>query len=177
MSLSELINAHFAKTAASNEEAEKLAEVELFTKLASENGIDLDQLSQDQVNELWVAFKTAGDEEPEKKEEKEDDKDDKKEKAKAEFAEKKEASMKIAESDELGRLMARSFMDEVQKLASGQAPTQPRSLRRPPRSPRPPPSTSSPPRWRARRLRALATTRTRLRSESSLSSPSAPRTA
>lgn len=129
MSLSELINAHFAKTAASNEEAEKLAEVELFTKLASENGIDLDQLSQDQVNELWYAFKTAGDEEKEKEEkeeEKDDDKDDKKEKAKAEFAEKKEASMKIAESDELGRLMARSFMDEVQKLASGQAPTQPK---------------------------------------------------
>lgn len=126
MSLSDLINAHFAKTAASNEEAEKLAEVELFTKLAADNGIDLDQLSQEQVNELWVAFKTAGDEEPEKKEEKEDDKDDKKEKAKAEFAEKKEASMKIAESDELGRLMARSFMDEVQKLASGQAPTQPK---------------------------------------------------
>lgn len=125
MSLSELINAHFAKTAASNEEAEKLAEVELFTKLASENGIDLDQLSQDQVNELWYAFKTAGDEEKEK-EEKEEEKDDKKEKAKAEFAEKKEASMKIAESDELGRLMARSFMDEVQKLASGQAPTQPK---------------------------------------------------
>ena len=125
MSLSDLINAHFAKTAASNEEAEKLAEVELFTKLAADNGIDLDQLSQDQVNDLWVAFKTAGDEEPEK-EEKDDDKDDKKEKAKAEFAEKKEASMKIAESDELGRLMARSFMDEVQKLASGQPPTQPK---------------------------------------------------
>ena len=124
MSLSDLINAHFAKTAASNEEAEKLAEVELFTKLAADNGIDLDQLSQDQVNELWVAYKTAGDEEPEKKEEEEED--DKKEKAKAEFAEKKEASMKIAESDELGRLMARSFMDEVQKLASGQAPTQPK---------------------------------------------------
>lgn len=127
MSLSDLINAHFAKTAADNEEAEKLAEVELFTKLAADNGIDLDQLSQDQVNDLWYAFKTAGDEEPEKKEEKEDDdKDDKKEKAKAEFAEKKEASMKIAESDELGRLMARSFMDEVQKLASGQAPTLPK---------------------------------------------------
>ncbi len=127
MSLSELINAHFAKTAASNEEAEKLAEVELFTKLAEENGIDLDQLSQDQVNDLWYAFKTAGDEEPEKKEEeKDDDKGEKVEKAKAEFAEKKEASMKIAESDELGRLMARSFMDEVQKLASGQPPTQPK---------------------------------------------------
>lgn len=129
MSLSDLINAHFAKTAASNEEAEKLAEVELFTKLAADNGIDLDQLSQDQVNDLWYAFKTAGDEEKEKEEKeekKDDDKDDKKEKAKAEFAEKKEASMKIAESDELGRLMARSFMDEVQKLASGQAPTQPK---------------------------------------------------
>jgi len=126
MSLSELINAHFAKTAASNEEAEKLAEVELFTKLAEENGIDLDQLSQDQVNDLWYAFKTAGDEEPEKKEEEKDDKEEKVEKAKAEFAEKKEASMKIAESDELGRLMARSFMDEVQKLASGQPPTQPK---------------------------------------------------
>ena len=127
MSLSELINAHFAKTAASNEEAEKLAEVEPFTKLAEENGIDLDQLSQDQVNDLWYAFKTAGDEEPEKKEEeKDDDKGEKVEKAKAEFAEKKEASMKIAESDELGRLMARSFMDEVQKLASGQPPTQPK---------------------------------------------------
>jgi hypothetical protein len=125
MSLSELINAHFAKTASANEEAEKLAEVELFTKLAEDNGIDLDQLSQDQVNDLWYAFKTAGDEEP--KEEEEDGKEDeKKEKAKAEFAEKKEASMKIAESDELGRLMARSFMDEVQKLASGQPPTQPK---------------------------------------------------
>lgn len=126
MSLSNLINAHFAKTASDNEEAEKLAEVELFTKLAEDNGIDLDQLSQDQVNDLWYAFKTAGDEEPEKEKEEEKEDDDKKEKAKAEFAEKKEASMKIAESDELGRLMARSFMDEVQKLASGQAPTQPK---------------------------------------------------
>ena len=122
MSLSNLINAHFAKTASDNEEAEKLAEVELFTKLAEDN----DQLSQDQVNDLWYAFKTAGDEEPEKEKEEEKEDDDKKEKAKAEFAEKKEASMKIAESDELGRLMARSFMDEVQKLASGQAPTQPK---------------------------------------------------
>lgn len=125
MSLLDHINAHLAKTAAANqEEATKVAEVELFTKLAAENGIDLDQLSQEQVNELWVAFKTAGEESDEKKDDEKDD--EKKEKAKAEFAAKKEASMKIAESDALGRLMARSFMDEVTKIASGRpsAPAQ-----------------------------------------------------
>ena len=128
MSLLDHINAHLANTAAANqEEATKVAEVELFTKLAAENGIDLDQLSQEQVNELWVAFKTAGEESDEKKDDEKDEKDDeKKEKAKAEFAAKKEASMKIAESDALGRLMARSFMDEVTKIASGRpsAPAQ-----------------------------------------------------
>lgn len=125
MSLTDLINAHLANTAAANqEEAEKVAEVELFTKLAAENGIDLDALSQEQVNELWVAFKTAGEESEESgKDEEKDDEEEKKEKAKAEFAAKKEASMKIAESDELGRLMARSFMDEVTKIASGRGPT------------------------------------------------------
>lgn len=99
-----------------SEEVEKQAQIELFTKLAADNGIDLNQLSDDQVNGLWAEFqgelaKTA---EEDKREE-----DKKKvEEAAKEHEEKKAAAEKFAEADFLGRVMAHSYVNELKKIAS-----------------------------------------------------------
>lgn len=107
-------------------------QVELFSKLAAVNGIDLEQLNEQQIAYLWDATfsKTASEEE--KKDEKEKDSegepppfakkddgdaDDKKEEAKKEHEEKKEAMAKMAEADFLGRVMAHSMVAELRKIA------------------------------------------------------------
>lgn len=109
--------AEYYGTNAASEEVEKQAQVELFTKLAAENGIDISQLSDDQVNGLWAEFqgelaKTAG----------EDDKDEKKkvEEAAKEHEEKKAAAEKFAEADFLGRVMAHSYVNELKKIAGAE---------------------------------------------------------
>jgi len=93
------------------EDYEKQASVELFLKLASEEGIDLNTLSDNQVEALysnWV--KNAS-------EEKDDEKEEKVEAAKKEHEEKKAHAEKIAEADFLGRVMAHSYVQEMRKIA------------------------------------------------------------
>jgi hypothetical protein len=119
--MDQLLAAHYGTGAVEqNEDLEKQAQVELFAKLAAENGIDLSTLNEDQVNYLWneTFSKTA---EPDKKEEEEEEK--KKEEAKKEHEEKKEAMAKIAEADFLGRVMAHSMTDELNKIAGKGDPT------------------------------------------------------
>jgi hypothetical protein len=87
------------------EDLEKQAQVELFAKLAAAEGINLNELSDGQVNELFEA--TMG------KEAEEDEEEEKKEDAKKELAEKKEASDKLAEADYAGRVMAHAFTQEL----------------------------------------------------------------
>lgn len=120
MAMNELLaNYYGTNGAGQREELEKQAQIELFSKLAAENNIDLNALTDEQVQGLWdTTFKTASDEEGKKEESDEE----KKEKAQAEFAEKKEASDKLAEADFLGRTMAHSYVDELRKIAGEATP-------------------------------------------------------
>ena len=119
----------------SQEDIEKAAEATMFAKLAADNNIDLNQLNDEQVLELYnqtfskeaegvppqFAKKDGGDEKKEeKKEEKKDEggkaacpADGDKEAAAREFELQKEAQVKLAEADYLGRVMAHSFTQEL----------------------------------------------------------------
>ena len=115
-------------------ELQKQAEAELFCKIAAQNGIDFNALTDDQVNHLWneTMGKTAEEGNPfAKKDEKEEGKDEEKKEEAKKDEEKKEAAarehaVKLAEAredaraDELGRKMAHAFADEADKIASVQ---------------------------------------------------------
>lgn len=131
---------------ATAEDLEKQAQAEFFTSLCQEQGIDIRQLNDAQVEELWkVAMemkaaefppnftKGKGEEKGEKKEEKESDKEKAKEKeaaaaklvaAESEFLQKRAAAEKVAEAEAMGKIMAHSFVQELDKIAekNGQPP-------------------------------------------------------
>lgn len=109
------------------EDLEKQAQAELFCKLAAENGIDLDKLNDDQINELWseVMGKEASDDSDEKKDDKDDEGDDKKDEKKeaaaaAEFEalqeRSKEAAAQLEFADKMGRTMAHSMVQELGRI-------------------------------------------------------------
>jgi hypothetical protein len=115
------------KTASADQEnLEKEASVDLFLKLAGEEGIDLQTLPDAQVQELYARWKTAAEQEPEpgqtaaheKKESAEkEEREHVVEKAKEEHEEKKAYAEKVAEADFLGRVMAHSYVQEMRKIA------------------------------------------------------------
>jgi hypothetical protein len=117
----------------------KTAQLELFAKLAADEGIDLTTLSPEQVNDLYASTfgKTAaeGEEEeeegpeheaaetPEKEkgEKEEGDNDEKEAAARAEHEEKKAQVAKLAEAELMGQVMAHSLvreLNEIEKAAS-----------------------------------------------------------
>lgn len=111
----------------SSEETEKVAQAQMFAKLAADSGIDLNQLEDGQIADLWNTFvaKTAaegghGHKHGHKKEESEEEK-----KAAAaiqsfELAKQAEAEeqQKLAEADWAGRVMAHAYVDELKKIAA-----------------------------------------------------------
>lgn len=104
-----------------SEELQKVAEAELFAKLAAENNIDLNALSNDQIQELWSATFSKTAEEDEKEEaEKDDDKDEEEKKEAAA----REHSVKLAQAEDekrahyLGQVMAHSYVAELSKIAA-----------------------------------------------------------
>ena len=113
-----------------NPELQKQAEAELFCKLAADNGIDFNQLTDAQVSQLWneTMGKTAEEEnmppaakkEHEEGESAEEEKkeEEKKEAAAREHAIKLAQAQEDARADELGRKMAHAFADEAEKIAS-----------------------------------------------------------
>ena len=122
--------------AATSEDLQKVAEAELFAKLASENGFDLNAMTDEQVTDLWN--KVAGDKiamdmppqfgdkkDEKKKDEKKDDKKDEeeaeKEAAAQEFAMQKAASDQIAFMDYCGRVMAHAYVNELTKIGQSMA--------------------------------------------------------
>ncbi len=129
------------------EETQKLANAELFAKLATQNGIDLEALAPEQVGELYAQvfpeeFAKAAEEDKkddEKKEEKKDDKplppfmkkddekkDEEKKEAAARFWQEKTASQeKFAEADLMGRVMAHSFTQELELIKAAAKAGQP----------------------------------------------------
>lgn len=106
---------------ASAEDYEAQASVELFMKVASDEGIDLSSMADEQVNALYSNWVKAAAEESKKDEheEHESEKEEKVEEAKKEHEEKKAAAEKVAEADFLGRVMAHSYVQELNKIAMG----------------------------------------------------------
>lgn len=110
---------------ASQEVQEKVAAVDLFLKVAEEQGFSAEKIasmSDEEVAYLFnETFKEASDDSPpappfggkeSKKEEKEEKEDDDKEKKAAEEL----AQQKFAESDFGGRIMAHALVDELNKI-------------------------------------------------------------
>lgn len=133
--LGEVFNTKTASATA--EDLEKTAQLDFFTGLCKEQGIDVHALTDPQIEQLWKvamdmrkeagelppAFAKKDDDKGEKK--KDEKKGDDKEKeaaakavaAEAEFNEKRAAAVKVAEADMMGRIMAHSFTQELQKIA------------------------------------------------------------
>ena len=106
------------------EEQEKTASLELFAKLAAQHNIDLSQLSDDQVSELYA--ETFPDQFA--KMASYDDEESKKEAAADYVSEKVAFQEKFAEADLMGRVMAHSFMQErldLEKIAEGSGSSRP----------------------------------------------------
>jgi hypothetical protein len=108
-----------------NEDLQKTAAAELLVKLAEEQGIDLDKLSDAQVMQMvQELYKTAEDGPPPpfaKKEEgakEEPKKETKGEESSGESSpdESKEAQAKFAEADYLGRVMAHAYVQELGRI-------------------------------------------------------------
>lgn len=116
----------YGTNGARSEEQEKLASLELFAKLAAKHNIDLSQLSDDQVNELFAqtlpeeyakyAQEAEKEDKEEEEEEKEEGEEEKKEKAEEYVEEKKAFQEKCAEADYMGRVMAHAFVQEREEI-------------------------------------------------------------
>lgn len=100
-----------ASEVASDETMSKQAEVELFCKLAAEQGVDLNAMTDEQVEALYAG--TFGTKEAESD-------DEKKKRLEAEAREehegKKEAEAKFAEAALAGQIMAHSMWAELQEI-------------------------------------------------------------
>jgi hypothetical protein len=123
---------------ATSEDMEKAAQVEFFNGLCKEQGINIEELTDPQIDQLWkTAMEIKAAEFPpnfakkddgkkdDKGEKKDGDKKDDKEKeadaklaaAEAEFLQKRAAYEKVAEADAMGRIIAHSFVAELNKIA------------------------------------------------------------
>jgi len=111
--------------AAIQEDLQKTADIEMFTKLASDADIDLSKLNNEQVSQLWNdtfavkgTEKVAGEHCP--KCHKADcvcpAAGDKTAAAQAEFDQAAEWKQKVAEMDHLGRLMAHAYVNELGQI-------------------------------------------------------------
>lgn len=110
-----------------SEDTVKVAEMELFAKLAAENGINLNDLNDDQIAGLWNATfsksaeetcskceKATADCECPKEAPKEASQKSKiAEAAAVEFRQQQEWNEKVAECDKLGRVMAHAYVQEL----------------------------------------------------------------
>lgn len=116
MGMDRELAAMYGTPGATQEDTTKTAEMELFCKLASENNIDLAQLSDEQITELYNATfdKQASTEEDSAHQEPEQDKIAAA--AEAEFNQQKEWREKVAECDKLGRIMAHAYVQELSNI-------------------------------------------------------------
>lgn len=110
-----------------NEELQKQAAAQFFCKVAADRNINLRDLSDEQLDHLWsetmgkqaseggppMPPAASNDDDDEKKKEEEE-----KEAAAAVHAQKLAAAAEEARADELGRKMAHSFVDEVEKVSA-----------------------------------------------------------
>lgn len=123
--LAEVFNTGATKTA-SAEDLEKQAQVEFFNGICQSRGINIDELTDGQVENLWKVAMDAMDAEEEEEEAEEEEKEQEKEEkkaaaavasAQAAWSEKRAAAVKVAEAEAMGRIMAHAYVDELRKLA------------------------------------------------------------
>ncbi len=130
----QLIAEFYGTAQPTQEDQEKVAQMELFAKLAAKEGIELDKLSEEQIQTLWdntfgtPENKTAaahGHKHGHKaaaaachghKHGHKQASANVNEAAQAEWAEKRAAAEKIAEADFLGRVMAHAYVNELSKI-------------------------------------------------------------
>ncbi len=122
-------------TPSAGDEQEKVAEAELFAKIAADNGIDLSQLAPEEIEALYSeVFKGAEGElseeelaalEAERAAAEEEAAEEDEEAAEAEaktaaayrhWQEKRAYAEKVAEADEAGRVMAHAFIHEIEQV-------------------------------------------------------------
>lgn len=127
--VSELLDAFYGTTktaSASSEQAdpETQAQVELFCKVAADQGIDIANMPDDQVAQLYNQWltntKTAGEGEASKPkgDDGEDGEKKKHEAAEREFEEKKAFAEDFNRFDFYGRQMAHAYVNELRKIAA-----------------------------------------------------------
>lgn len=115
--------AMYGTSGATQEDTTKVAEMELFCKLASENNIDLSQLSDEQITELYNG--TFGKEASAEQSAQEPEQDKIAAAAEAEFNQQQEWREKVAECDKLGRIMAHAYVQELGNIKeAGDMPPQ-----------------------------------------------------
>ena len=90
------------------EDLEKAASVRLFEQDCAAENIDLNEMADDDIEELYAHWLTLGEDGGEKAAESDEPTQ----------AEVDEATAKLAEAEYLGRHMARAFNDEAQKIAA-----------------------------------------------------------
>jgi hypothetical protein len=115
------LTAGLYQNARAAEEIEKTAELALFCKIAAEQGVEIDTLNDSQLEELYnfTMNKTAEEESAKDKGETKDEEDEeKKEAAAAEHRAKLAHVAELQRADELGRKMAHSYVDELNKVGS-----------------------------------------------------------
>lgn len=144
MSMSELLGSVYGTSAAaqptvSEEDLQKQANVNFFLGLCEEKGINVEDLDDATTERLWkvaMDLKEAAEgggegegdkgappfppksDEDKKKEEAEKEANAKIAQSEREWEEKRAAAVKVAEADAMGRIMAHSYVDELQKIAS-----------------------------------------------------------
>jgi len=104
-----------------NGDAEKIAQAELFAKVAAEAQIDLSQYSKEQINELFneVIVKSAAEQKAPKVEETQKEAQASLEAAaREEWSRTKEAQAQWDEADRTGRQMAHAYVAEMRKIAA-----------------------------------------------------------
>jgi len=123
--------AQMYNTNGAGEELEKQAQTDLFCKLAAENNIDLSQMSEREIGNLYAqVFPKHAEEEGSEEDEEEDEEEKKKKKDEEEktsaahyWMQKRASQEKIAEADMMGRVMAHAFTQELEliKEAAGRS--------------------------------------------------------
>lgn len=123
--LAAMYNTHGAAETV-NEDMQKQANAELFCKLAADQGLDLSQMSDDQIASVYsqvfpedVAKYAEEDKKKEHEEKESEEKEEKEEKAAAYVEEKKAFVEKCAEADYMGRIMAHAFTQEKDAIELG----------------------------------------------------------
>lgn len=127
--ITSMLGAAYGTLEPQGEDLEKEAQIELFAKLAADEGIDLESMTESEVEQLWDATFTKSAADDSEEEEDEDDEDEEKKMAaaaQAEYEAQRADQEKIAEADFMGRVMAHSMMAEINKVASlnGEDPTE-----------------------------------------------------